>query len=167
VALAGSTACFCPTTERDLGDGIGPSRALVDAGVHLSLGTDSHAVIDPFEEARALELDERLASGERGVHPSARLLEMATTNGHRCLGWDDVGMIATGCRADLVTVSLDSVRTAGADSGTALETVVFAATAADVRDVILDGEPVVAEGRHLRMDVAHELAGSIEELFGS
>ncbi|MDX2378626.1 MAG: formimidoylglutamate deiminase [Acidimicrobiia bacterium] len=163
---ARATVCFCPTTERDLGDGIGPSRALVDAGVRLSVGSDSHAVIDPFEEARAIELDERLASGERGVHSTASLLEMASANGHRSLGWDDAGMIAIGSRADLVTVSLDSVRTAGSGSGSALESALFSATAADVCDVVVDGVPVVADGRHARIDVAAELAASIGELFG-
>jgi formiminoglutamate deiminase len=162
---ARATACFCPTTERDLGDGIGPSRALAEAGAAIALGSDSQAVIDPFEETRALELNDRLDSGERGRHPTQRLVAMATLAGHRSLGWDDAGMIATGCRADLVTVSLDSVRTAGASPDVALETALFAATAADVRDVIVDGVPIVAEGRHLRLDVAGELARSIGELY--
>src|SRR5262249_27365994 len=48
--LSGSTACFCPTTERDLGDGIGPAQVLKAAGVRLTLGSDSHAVIDLIEE---------------------------------------------------------------------------------------------------------------------
>ena len=68
-------ACFCPTTERDLGDGIGPSRALRDAGSPLTLGSDSHAVIDLFEEMRAVELDERLATQQRGHWTAAELLD--------------------------------------------------------------------------------------------
>ncbi len=166
LAAERSSACFCPTTERDLGDGIGPSRELVAAGVEIALGSDSHAVIDPFEEVRGLELDERLASGERGVHTTRSLFAMATVTGHRSLGWDDAGMIATGLRADLVTVSLDSVRTAGARPDTALETVLFAATAADVRDVIVDGVAVVAAGQHMRLDVPSELRRSIDEVLG-
>ena len=63
---ARATACFCPTTERDLADGIGPARRLFDAGVRLSLGSDQHAVIDPFEEVRGVEMHERLESLERG-----------------------------------------------------------------------------------------------------
>ena len=63
---AGAYACFCPTTERDLADGIGPCRGLHDAGARLTLGSDSHAVIDPFEEMRAVELNERLATQQRG-----------------------------------------------------------------------------------------------------
>ncbi|MFM8503856.1 MAG: formimidoylglutamate deiminase, partial [Acidimicrobiaceae bacterium] len=59
-------ACFCPTTERDLADGIGPSENLVSAGTPLCLGTDSHAVIDMFEEARAVEMNQRLITNKRG-----------------------------------------------------------------------------------------------------
>src|SRR6185312_14052542 len=67
-ALGGSatTTCLCPTTERDLADGIGPARALRDAGSPLSLGSDQHAVIDLFEEARGLEAHERLNTLQRG-----------------------------------------------------------------------------------------------------
>ena len=59
----GCCCCFCPTTERDLADGIGPARELLDAGAGLALGSDSHAMIDPIEEARAVELER--AAGER------------------------------------------------------------------------------------------------------
>ena len=57
-----SVACFCPTTEADLADGIGPARALAGAGCPLSLGSDSHAVIDLLAEARLVEMGERLAA---------------------------------------------------------------------------------------------------------
>ena len=77
-AAARATACFCPTTERDLADGIGPARRLHDAGVPLSLGSDQHAVIDPFEEVRGVEMHERLESLERGRFARADLLAMAT-----------------------------------------------------------------------------------------
>src|SRR6185295_10875838 len=71
---AAACCCVCPTTERDLADGIGRMSVLAEAGASLSLGSDSHAVIDSFEEARAVELDERLASGERGIHSPTALL---------------------------------------------------------------------------------------------
>ncbi len=162
---SGSSVCCCPTTERDLADGIGPSRALVGAGARLCLGSDSHAVIDLFEEARAVELDERLVSLERGTHPAGDLLHMATATGHLSLGWTDAGSIRVGHRADLTTVSLGSVRTAGSDPAAALETVVFAATAADVTDVVVDGRSIVTDGHHRSIDAPAELATSIRELF--
>jgi cytosine/adenosine deaminase-related metal-dependent hydrolase len=143
---AGARTCLCPTTERDLGDGIGPALALLDAGVRLCLGSDGHAVIDPFEETRALELDERLASQLRGRFTMAELLAAAT--GHDALGFPDVGRIAPGARADLVTVDLGSVRTAGIEPAG----VFFAASAADVREVLIAGRLVVHDGRHELID---------------
>ncbi|MFI7541583.1 formimidoylglutamate deiminase [Actinoplanes sp. NPDC049599] len=147
--LGGQHVCLCPTTERDLADGIGPARALADAGARLSLGSDSHAVIDLFEEARGVELDERLATEKRGHFTAGELLTAATATGHASLGWDDAGSIAVGNRADLVAVSLGSVRTAGVDPAGA----VFAATAADVTHVVADGRLIVDDGRHTAFDV--------------
>lgn len=143
IALLGNAACFaafCPTTERDLADGIGQSRALADAGVTLTLGSDSHAVIDMHEEMRAVELDERLQSQRRGHWQAAELLTAATADGHRSLGFPDAGRIEAGAWADLVTLATDSPRTAG--TGRDAETVVFAATAADVTSVIASGRPI-------------------------
>jgi formiminoglutamate deiminase len=148
---SGTGVCLCPTTERDLADGIGPGRALADAGVPLSLGSDSQAVIDLFEEARGVELDERLASERRGHFTPAELLTAATAHGS--LGWDDAGRITPGHRADLVAVSLESVRTAGVEPSGA----VYAATAADVTHVIADGRLIVDGGHHTGFDVAAAL----------
>lgn len=162
--LAGSGVCLCPTTERDLADGVAPARRLVVGGVRLSLGTDSHALIDPFEDARAVELDERLVSGERGLHSAAELLRVATAGGCAAIGWPEAGELAQGSLADLVTVGLDSARLAGTSESHAVESLVFAATPADVREVIIGGELVVRDGRHLKLDVADELAKAIAEL---
>jgi formiminoglutamate deiminase len=153
--------CLCPTTERDLADGIGPARRLADAGARLSLGTDSHALIDVFEEARAVELDERLQTGERGRHSAAELLRAATEGGCAAIGWPEAGRIEPGGLADLVTVGFDGVRLAGTSAEHAVESLVFAAGAADVRDVMVGGRFVVRGGAHLELDVAAELAGTI------
>ncbi len=155
------TICMCPSTERDLADGIGPTRRLAESGARLSLGSDSHAVIDLFEEARAVELNERLTSNVRGHHTVPALLAAATRDGHACLGWPDAGALAVGQWADLVSVRLDSVRTAGVDADSALGAAVFAASAADVHHVVAGGRVVVAEGRHVVLDVAGELSRNI------
>src|SRR5437763_133042 len=107
---AGGACCVCPTTERDLADGIGDASALRDAGARLSLGSDSQAVIDLFEEARAVEIDERLATGERGRHRAVDLLTAATKGGYSCLGWPEGGSLSPGAPADLVRVDLGGVR---------------------------------------------------------
>lgn len=162
IALLGghrSWACFCPTTERDLADGIGPAVALREAGARLSLGSDQHAVVDLLEEARALEMHERLASLERGRIAPADLLAAATA--HESIGWSDAGRLEVGARADLVAVRDDTVRTAGSDPGQLL----LAATAADVDTVVVDGRVVVEAGRHRLGDVGRMLQEAITPLW--
>ncbi|WP_084713907.1 formimidoylglutamate deiminase [Streptacidiphilus rugosus] len=141
--------CMCPTTERDLADGIGPARQLASAGCPISLGSDSHAVIDLFEEARALELNERLATQRRGHWTAAALLRAATEDGHASLGWDDAGRLERGALADFCSIALDTPRTAGPSARLGAETAVFAATSADVRDVVVGGRVIVRDGVHV------------------
>jgi formiminoglutamate deiminase len=160
-------ACFCPTTEADLADGIGPARALAAAGCPLTLGSDSQAVVDLFEEARRVELGERLASEQRGHFRAGELARAATTDGHASLGWPDAGEIAAGAIADLVTVTLDSPRLAGATQRTALAMVIFAGSAADVRHVVVGGQDLVRDGRHrLVEDVPAALSAAIRQVLG-
>ena len=85
-------------------------------------------------------MHERLVTMQRGHWSAAELLTAATADGHASLGFDDVGRIAVGQRADLVTLDLESPRTAGA--GTSCESVVFAAASPDVRRVVVDGRLV-------------------------
>ena len=148
-ALGGSrtTISMCCTTERDLADGVGPAARLAEAGSPLCVGSDAHMMIDLWEEARAIELDERLISGKRGHLSVGQLAKSLTVDGAAALGWD-AGRLATGALADLVTVRLDSPRTAGARSGDALAHVLFAATGADVSTVIVGGSTIVEEGHH-------------------
>src|SRR5699024_10750342 len=136
LAGAGAGVCLCPTTEQDLGDGVGPAHELAAAGVTLSLGSDSHAVIDPLQETRAMEMHERLAGEQRGWFAVDELL--AAGCNHGAVGWPEVGRIAVGAAADLVTIELGSLRTAGVDPAGVL----LAATAADVRNVVIAGEQV-------------------------
>jgi formiminoglutamate deiminase len=113
---AGSFACFCPTTEAELADGIGPSLALREAGARLTLGSDSNTVIDMFAEARGLAMHERLASGLRQGWSADQLWQAATTQGAASLGFGGLGGFELA----------DSVRTAGAIEP------LWAATAAEV-----------------------------------
>lgn len=159
---AGASISMCPTTERDLADGIGPARRLADAGAPIVLGSDQHAVIDLLEEARSLEMDERLASGRRGRFTVAELVDALTRAGHASLGWPEAGRIAVGAPADLTSIALDTVRTAGAEP----EQAILAATAADVHSVIVDGVRVVHDGVHILGDVGELLRAAIAPLVG-
>lgn len=161
LAASGAAACLCPTTEGDLADGIGPSRALHDAGVALCLGSDQHAVVDPLAEARLLEMHERLASGERARFAPAELVDMLTVGGHAALGWPEAGRIAPGAPLDLVSVRLDTVRTAGVDPAQA----VLAASAADVDTLVVGGRIVVRGGEHVLGDVGTLLQRSITRIW--
>ncbi|MEU4350377.1 formimidoylglutamate deiminase [Streptomyces sp. NPDC023838] len=162
---SGTGTCMCPTTERDLADGIGPAVALQRAGSPLSLGSDSHAVIDLLEEARAMELNERLRTRTRGHWTAASLLRAASADGHASLGWADAGRIAPGARADLATLDLSSARTAGPPPRLGAETAVFAASAADVRHVVVGGREVVRDGVHVGVpDVGAALGEAIASL---
>jgi formiminoglutamate deiminase len=161
--LGGSrtSSCFCPTTERDLADGIGPAHELAHAGSPLCLGSDQHAVIDILEEARALEMHERLHHHERGRLQPAELIAAMTMHGQASLGWQDAGRIEIGQRADLVAVRADTVRTAGSDP----YQIVLSAFASDVDTVIVDGSIVVSGGRHRSQDVGAELVSVIGEVW--
>lgn len=167
--LGGARAhvCMCPTTERDLADGIGPAHAMALAGATLCLGSDSHAVIDLFEEARAVEHNERLITGTRGIHRPASLLAAATSGGASSLGWQSLTPegVAVGKPADLVAIGLDSVRMAGFDASAAAAHIVHAAAPADVRNVWVAGARVVRDGTHTSInDVAGALRVTIEAL---
>jgi len=164
VALLASSAagvCLCPTTERDLGDGIDAGFALDQAGVPISLGTDQHVTIDAFEEMRAVEMNQRLKEQARGLFPPDHLIRISSENSHRALGWSDAGQIAVGSPCDLVAIDLDSVRTSGSEP----EQVVMAATAADVTTVIVGGRTIVSEGRHQAIDVPQMLRNAITPLW--
>lgn len=162
-----TTVCVCPTTERDLGDGIGPARAVADAGSPLALGSDQHAVIDLLAESHALEMNERLRSGQRGRFASSELVAALAEHGHASLGWPEAGRLAVGAVADLVAVRLDTLRTAGALPEQAL----FVATGADVGTVVVGGRTVVRAGRHVLLEsggatVAALLADAVAAAWG-
>ena len=161
---AGANCCLCPTTERDLADGIGPSEAFARAGARLCVGTDSHAVIDILEEARAIEMGWRVMTHRRGVHTTETLASIATTNGYRSLGWTDGGALRPGSLADFATIKLDSVRLAGTEPDTALAAAIFSASSADVNHLVVGGRPVVVGGEHVSIDVVSELDSTIAKV---
>lgn len=156
----GTSSCLCPTTERDLADGIAPAFLLAQAGSPLCVGSDQHATIDLLAEVQALEMHERLVSGRRGVFAPADLRTALTAAGHRALGRPEGGVLAVGAPADLVAVRTDTVRTAGTDP----DQLVLVAGAGDVDTVVVGGAVVVRGGEHRLGDVASLLSAAVGTL---
>jgi formimidoylglutamate deiminase len=165
-AKTGAMVCACPTTERNLGDGVVPADEYFTHDVPICLGTDSHTQIDLLEDARELEYHLRLQRLERAVldtqfqvsssksqvgepgRLAARLFDCATINGARSIGSPD-GSLEPGKAADFFTVALNDPSIAGASTDDLLSSIVFSVSRAAVREVVVGGKPIVSEGRHL------------------
>jgi formiminoglutamate deiminase len=130
----------CTTSERDLGDRVGPLGRLAAAGSHICVGSDSNAIIDMLEEARGLELDQRRSMGRRVHHQPADLFRAATARGMRALGWDG-GELKAGMLADFITIDPPHI-----DSRKDLDLgyLMFSCSARDVSNVVVGGKTVVA-----------------------
>jgi formimidoylglutamate deiminase len=197
LGASGACVCACPTTERNLGDGVVPADALLSAGVHVALGTDSHAQIDLLEDARELEYHLRLktlrrnvlapaagavedeggaegrpedatAEGAHGMSAlAARLFECATSSGARSIG-ADAGSFEPGRAADFFTVDLDDPSVAGAAAEDLLPAVVFSLSRAAVRETAVGGRLVVESSRHAAQDeIVSRFAALQRRLWGT
>ena len=171
-ARSGAMVCACPTTERNLGDGVVPADEYLKHHVPICLGTDSHAQIDLLEDARELEYHLRLQKLERVMlsvrsptvgedmvtsralpdgrasDTAAMLFDCATINGARSIGAPG-GTLEPGGPADFFTVALDDPAIAGASPDDLLASIVFSLSRAAVREVVVGGKPMVSEGQHL------------------
>lgn len=182
LARSGARVCACPTTERNLGDGVVPADVLTGRGVPLALGSDSNIQIDLLEDARQLEYHLRVKHLERQVlapvpapdaPPDAqisslaiRLLQCATSSGAVSLGGPG-GELTPGRTADFFTVALDDPALAGADEASILPHVVFAGSRAAVREVVVGGREVIADGRHARQaEIVADFAALQRRLWG-
>jgi formimidoylglutamate deiminase len=164
---AGASICACPTTERNLGDGIFPADQAMAAGIRVALGSDSHAQIDPLEDARELEYHLRLQQQKRGVldqiggEPlAARLFCCATANGALALGVPS-GDLTPGNPADFFTVDLNDIAIAGHSAEDLLSMLVFSLPRSAVCDVAVGGKMIVRDGRH---ESAGEIVAKYTEL---
>jgi formimidoylglutamate deiminase len=156
LGASASTVCACPSTERNLGDGVVPADALLRAGAGICLGSDSQAHIDVLEDARQLEGHLRLVRGRRnvldglGTGPrasalAARLVDSATAAGARSLGLP-VGELEAGRPADFCAVDVTTPGLAGLPREALLAGVVLAG--APVREVAVNGRLLVRAGQH-------------------
>lgn len=169
--------CACPTTERNLGDGVVPADGYFQQGVPVSLGTDSQTQIDLFEDARELEYHLRLQRTARNVLApindddrsalAKRLFECATVNGGRSLGFEG-GSLQPGRPADFFTVDLDDPSIAGASTSDLLASVVFSISRAAIKDVVVGGKVIVANGQHaLQQAIVEEFVNVQKKLWAS
>jgi formimidoylglutamate deiminase len=141
--------CLCRTTERDLGDGLPHTRALVEAGVRLCFGVDSHASSDAFEEIRAVEWDERSRTASRHVVADApELLRAATQHGYQAIGFDHLWS------EDKVYLKANDPCLAGIGDDCLTDAIIFAATPRAVDQVVVDGRTIVKDGQYLQYEEA-------------
>jgi formimidoylglutamate deiminase len=156
LARSGSAVCACPSTERNLGDGVVPADALMASGVPIALGSDSQAEIDLLNEAKLLEGHLRLVRQKRAVLDfaggdpnslAARLFSCATASGARALGLR-AAELKVGAPADFFTVDLGHPSLVGTTEENLLEAIVFGMERGAVRDVVVGGELIVRDGEH-------------------
>lgn len=170
IARAGAFVCACPTTERNLGDGVVPVDEYFKHDVPVCLGTDSHTQIDLLEDARELEYHLRLQKLERAILNeregpgtlASRLFDCATMNGARSIG-SPGGKLEPGFPADFFAVDLDDPSIAGASANDLLAGIVFSASRGAIREVVISGKPVVSEGRHLIQDEVTERFAELQK----
>ena len=154
LAQSGARICCCPTTERNLGDGIFAADEGMKAGIQVALGSDSQAQIDPLEDARELDYHLRLSYQKRAVLDqiegralATRLFDCATVNGARALNIPG-GTLRADSYADFFTVDLKDVSIAGHTAEDLLPMMVFSLGRSAIRDVVINGRFVVTEQRH-------------------
>ena len=146
IARSGATVAICTTTEGNLGDGLFPLRAYLDAGGRWGVGSDSHISVSPVEELRWLEYGQRLVTRRRNIASSMRSPSVGTTlfAGVQASAADSTGFDAR----DRIVLDADAPVLAGASEGDLIDRWIFSGNANVVRDVEVAGVRVVEDGRH-------------------
>lgn len=157
IARSGAVAGLCPITESSLGDGIFDGIRYAQAGGAYGVGSDSNIQIDAGSELRQLEYSQRLRDRRRALFAEETastglaLWKAACAGGARACG-RAIGAIAPGHRADFITLDTDHPALVGRGGAEAIDSAIFAANAMPLRDVVVGGRRVVAEGRHVARD---------------
>ena len=144
----------CPSSNLKLGSGIAPIKQMLDEGISVSIGADGAACnnrLDMFTEMRTAALLQKALHGPE-VLAANRVLRMATSDGARAMGLaNEIGSLEVGKRADVIVVNLDSPHSLPqpADVVSAL---VYSAQPADVKAVVIDGQPVMVDGKLVTID---------------
>jgi 5-methylthioadenosine/S-adenosylhomocysteine deaminase len=163
--LRGTGVAHCPSSNMKLASGVAPVIKMLAAGLPVGLGTDgpagSNNDFDMFEEMDLAAKLQKVFSGDPQALPAKTALEMATMGGARALGMEkEIGSIEISKRADMITVRLD--RPNAVPMYDVYSQMVYALKGADVRDVMVNGRPVVQDGRSLLLDEKAILAKARE-----
>ena len=171
LARSGAIAGLCPTTEANLGDGIFPATDYLKASGAFAIGSDSHISVSPAEDLRLLEYSQRLRdrtrnalAGGPGRSTGRTLLDGALRGGARSMA-QPVGSIAIGKRADIAVLDANHPSLAGRSGDAALDTWIFSAGNAAVKDMIVGGRHVVRDRNHMNEDtIARNFRAAIGRL---
>src|SRR5205807_4338296 len=160
LAARGAVAGLCPTTEANLGDGLFALPDYLAAHGRIAIGSDSNVATSPVEELRWLEYGQRLvlrarnvAERSEGASTGAALYARALAGGAQAAG-QKVGAIAVGKRADLVVLDADHPALVGRGGDALVDSWIFSGNDNPVTDVVVAGEWLVREGRHVHEDQA-------------
>jgi 5-methylthioadenosine/S-adenosylhomocysteine deaminase len=164
LASKGTHVAHCPSSNMKLGSGVAPVAELRARGVSVSLGADGAPCnnrLDMFTEMRTAALLQKVSRGADAL-PAARVLRMATADGARALGLGgDIGSLEAGKLADIAVLELGRLHTTPRPE--VVSTVVYAAEARDVRDVLIDGRPLLLEGELQTLDEGEVLADAARQ----
>jgi len=158
IAAAGAAVCVSITTEANLGDGFFDASRFLNLGGRLCVGSDSQSNVNPAEELRWLEYQQRLRKRRRAVlathtesHVGSRLWRDAARHGAEAIG-QPAGLLEVGRRADWLVLDAKHPSLAGATAESTLDHLVFAGADAAIRDVMVAGRWVIKERRHAAED---------------
>jgi formimidoylglutamate deiminase len=158
LAKSGAIAGLCPTTEANLGDGIFPAENFMKQGGAIAIGSDSQITISPAEDLRMLEYSQRLRDRTRnalasgaGASTGRTLFDAVLRGGDTCLD-NPVGAIAAGKRCDIAVLDDEHPTMIGREGDAALDTWIFSAGNAAMKDMIVGGSHVVKDRRHIDED---------------
>ena len=157
LAESGAWVVHNASSNLRLCNGIAPVGSMLQHGVNVALGLDSQAMnddADMFQEMRLVHMLQRVLNGNVESPTAGQVLAMATVNGASALGMaDQVGILAEGKKADLILVNRSRIETPIMDGECGIaERLVVRGKAQDVDTVIVDGEVVYQDGRHLKLD---------------
>ncbi len=153
LAEDGVSVAHCPVSNLKLGSGVAPVPKMLAAGVRVALGTDgvaSNNNLNLWEEVKLMGILHKGVTGDPTVISPAQALAAATVEGARALGFDDVGLLAPGYRADLIL--LDTRAAHVTPRRDALDCLVYAQQGCDVRMTMVDGRILYKDGEYRTLD---------------